>query len=154
MGLDIYFSKKTFIGAKYKSQAITGSLSLFNRGKKIPVRLERLTYVIEDIFHGSKTHWLHNWLNTELPEYLGNAEDQEISEDLMDRLHQACVEVLAHRNMTDFREVCKEKLHCDLKPDLSEEALNNFLDEVEDLAQATDPSEKTDDAVFIVSASW
>ena len=56
--------------------------------------------------------------------------------------------------MTDFRDVCKEKLHCDLKPDLSEEALNNFLDEVEDLAQATDPSEKTDDAVFIVSASW
>ena len=154
MGLDIYLSKKTFIGAMFKSQAITGSISLFKRGKKIPVKLERLTYVIEDIFHGSKTHWLHNWLNTELPEYLGNAEDQEISEDLMDRLHQACIDVLAHRNMTDFREVCKEKLHCELKPDISEEALNNFLDEVEDLAQATDPSEKTDEAVFFVSASW
>ena len=37
---------------------------------------------------------------------------------------------------------------------ISEEALNLFLDEVEELAQATDPSEKTDDAVFIVSASW
>ena len=72
----------------------------------------------------------------------------------MDRLHQTCVDVLAHRNMADFREVCKEKLHCDLKPDLSNEALNDFLDEVEELAQATDPSEKTDDAVFIVSASW
>ena len=154
MGLDIYFSKKTFIGAKYKSQAITGSISLFKRGKKIPVRLERLTYVIEDIFHGSKTHWLHNWLNTELPEYLGNAEDQEISEDLMDRLHDACVEVLRHRNMTDFREVCKEKLYCELKLEIREDELNCFLDEVDELAKATDANEKTDDAVFIVSASW
>ena len=154
MGLDIYLSKKTFIGAKYKSQAITGSISLFKRGKKIPVSLQRLTYVIEDIFHGSKTHWLHHWLDMELPEILGNAEDQEISEDLMDRLHQACIEVLRHRHEPDFREVCKEKLHCELKPDLSDEALNNFLDEVEELAQATDPSEKTDDAVFFVSASW
>ena len=154
MGLDIYLSKKTFIGAMFISRGITGSVSLFSRGKKIPVKLERLAYVIEDIYHGSKTHWLHHWLEMELPEVFGNTEDQEISKGLMDRLHQACVDVLAHRNMTDFREVCKEKLHCDLKPDLSDEALNNFLDEVEDLAQATAPSEKTDDAVFIVSASW
>ena len=154
MGLDIYLSKKTFIGAKYKSQAITGSISLFKRGKKIPVKLERLAYVIEDIYHGSKTHWLHHWLEMELPEVFGNTEDQEISKGLMDRLHQACVDVLAHRNMTDFREVCKEKLHCELKPDLSDEALNLFLDEVDELAKATDASEKTDDAVFIVSASW
>ena len=154
MGLDIYLSKKTFIGAMFDSRGISGSISLFKRGKKIPVRLERLTYVIEDIYHGSKTHWLYHWLEIELPESLGNAEEQEISEPLMDRLHDACVDVLAHRNMTDFREVCKEKLHCELKPDISEEALNNFLDEVEELAQATAPSEKTDDAVFIVSASW
>jgi len=154
MGLDIYLSKKTFIGAMYKSQAIAGSFSLFKRGKKIPVRLERLTYVIEDIFHGRKTHWLHHWLDIELPEILGNAEDQEISEDLMDRLHQACIEVLAHRDKPDFREVCKEKLHCELKPENREDELNRFLDAVEDLAKATDSSEKTDDAVFIVSASW
>ena len=154
MGLDIYLSKKTFIGAMYKSQAITGSISLFKRGKKIPVRLGRLAYVIEDIYHGSKTHWLHHWLELELPEYLGNAEDQEISEDLMDRLHQACIDVLAHRNMTDFREVCKEKLYCELKLEIREDELNCFLDEVDELAKATDASEKTEDAVFIVSASW
>ena len=154
MGLDIYLSKKTFIGAKYKSQAITGSISMFKRGKKIPVRLERLTYVIEDIFHGSRTYWLHHWLDMELPECLGNSEDQEISEDLLDRLHQACIEVLEHRDKPDFREVCKEKLYCSLKPDIREDELNCFLDEVDELAKATDVSEKTDDAVFIVSASW
>ena len=154
MGLDIYLSKKIFIGAMFISRGITGSVSLFSRGKKIPVRLERLAYVIEDIYHGRKTHWLHHWLDIELPECLGNAEDQEISKGLMDRLHDACVDVLAHRNMADFREVCKEKLHCELKPDLSDEALNLFLDEVDELAKATDASEKTDDAVFIVTASW
>ena len=73
---------------------------------------------------------------------------------MMDRLHQACAEVLAHRNKPDFREVCREKLRCDLKPDISEEAKNIFLQEVERLAEATSPEEKTDDAVFIVSASW
>ena len=168
MGLDIYLSKKTFIGAMFKSCGITGEIRLFKRGKKIPIKLDRVSYVIEDIFQGSKTWWLYHWLEIELPESLGNAEDQEISEDLLDRLHQACIEVLEHRDKPDFREICKEKLYCkpdfreickeklycELKLEIREDELNCFLDEVDELAKATDPSEKTDDAVFFVSASW
>ena len=154
MGLDIYFSKKTFIGAMFRSSGISGIISLTKRGKQIPIQLERLAYVTEDIYHGNKTHWLFNWLKHELPEALNNSEEREISGDVMDRLHQVCVEILAHRNMTNLRVVCKEEMFCELKPDISEEALNLFLDEVEELAKATDPKEKTDDAVFFVSASW
>ena len=154
MGLDIYLSKKTFIGAMFDSTRITGIICLYKHGKRIPIQFGRVSYVTEDIYHGNKVYWLLEWLNRELPELLINSEEREIDDALMDRLHQACKEVLAHRDMPDFREVCKEKLHCDLKPDLSDEALNNFLNEVEELAKATDPSEKTDDAVFIVSASW
>ena len=110
--------------------------------------------MIEDIYHGSKTHWLYHWLDMELPECLGNAEEQEISKEVMDRLHDACEEVMLHQYKSDFRKVCKEKLYFDLKPDICEEELILFLNEVENLAQATDPAEMTYDAVFIVSASW
>ena len=154
MGLDIYLSKKTFIGAMFRSSEVSGIISLTKRGKQIPIKLQRIAYVIEDIYHGSKTYWLHNWLNHELPEALGNAEEREIGYELVSRLHRVCIEILAHRNSPDLREICREKLHCDLKPEIDREALELFLDEVEELATATDPSEKTDDAVFIVSASW
>ena len=154
MGLDIYLSKKTFIGAMFDSRRIGGSINLFKREKKIPIKFRRLAYVIEDIYHGRKTHWLHHWLDIELPETLGNAEGQEISEDLIDRLHKACIEILEHRNKPDFKDVCKEKLHFEFESEISEDDLKCFLDEVEDLAKATEPNEKTDDAVFIVSVSW
>ena len=154
MGLDIYLSKKTFIGAMFDSCGISGIISIKKRGRKIPIKFRRVAYVIEDIYHGRKTHWLHEWLNRELTDGMENSEEYELDEDVINRLHQACIEALAHRNEPDFREICKEKLHCELKPDLSDEALNDFLDEVEELAKATDPNEKTDDAVFIVSASW
>ena len=154
MGLDIYISKKTFIGAMFHASGVDGIISLTKRGKQIPIKLRRVAYVIEDIYHGHKTHWLHNWLNHELPEVLGNAEEREISEDVMDRLYRVCIEILAHRKIPDLRVICREKLHCDLNPEIGKEALELFLDEVEELATATDPSEQTDDAVFIVSASW
>ena len=154
MGLDIYLSKKTFIGAMFKSSEVSGTILLTKRGKPIPVRPERVTYVEEDVYHGRKTCWLLDWLNHELPEALTSTGEQEIEDNVADRLHQACVEVLAHRDMADLRDVCREKLRCSLKPDISEEDLEQFLQEVEALAEATSPEEKTDDAVFFVSASW
>ena len=154
MGLDIYLSKKTFIGAMFHASGVNGIISLTKRGKQIPIKLQRVAYVIEDIYHGNKTHWLHNWLNRELPIERLNAKECEISENEMDRLHRVCVEVLAHRNRPDLWEICREKLHCDLKPEIDKDALELFLDEVEELATATDPSEQTDDAVFSVSVSW
>ena len=154
MGLDIYLSKKTFIGAMFRSSEVRGTINLTKHGKQIPIKLQRVSYVIEDIYHGSKTYWLRSWLNRELPEALANAEEREISGEVMDRLHRVCIEILAHRNIPDLRVICREKLHCDLNPEIGEEALEEFLRAVGELATATDPSEKTDDAVFIVSASW
>lgn len=95
-----------------------------------------------------------SWLNHELPEVLVNAEEREIDYEVIDRLHQVCIEILKHRNIAALRVICREKLHCSLNPEIGKEALEDFLDEVEELAAATDPSENTDDAVFIVSASW
>ena len=77
MGLDIYISKKTFIGAMFHASGVSGIISLTKRGKQIPIKLQRVAYVIENIYHGSKTHWLHNWLNRELPEELMNANVQQ-----------------------------------------------------------------------------
>ncbi len=154
MGLDIYISKKTFIGAMFRSSDVNGTINSTKRGRQIPIKLQRVSYVIEDIYHGNKTHWLHGWLNRELPEALANAEEREISGEVMDRLHRVCIEILAHRNIQYLRGICREKLHCDLNPEIGEEALEDFLVEVEKLATATDPGEKTNDAVFIVSASW
>ena len=154
MGLDIYLSKKTFIGAMFDSCGISGIISLKKRGKEIPIKLRRVAYVIEDIYHGRKTHWLHEWLSRELTDAMENSEEYELGEDVIDRLHKACIEILEHRNKPDFKDVCKEKLHFEFESEISEEALNLFLDEVDELAKTTDPSEKTDDAVFIVTASW
>ena len=154
MGLDIYLTKKTFIGAMFSSSEVGGIISLTKKGVPIPIKTERLVYVVEDIFHGRKTYWLQEWLNHELPDGLPNTGEQEIGDDVLTRLHEACTQVLAHRNQDDLREVCREKLRCILKPDITEEAKNLFLDEVEDLAQATSPEERTEDAVFLVSASW
>ena len=40
MGLDIYISRRVFIGAMYRSRVITGKIELFSNGKLIPIKQE------------------------------------------------------------------------------------------------------------------
>ena len=155
MGLDVYISKKIFIGAMYKSCGITGEIRLFSRGKEIPVVLENVSFIIEQIFYGRKTWWLLEWLNRELPVGLsGDGEDREVSQEAMIRLCNGCSEVLRHKDEQDFNAVCREHLGCQVNEDLDEDARGLLLQDVKELKEAIERALPDENATFTVSASW
>ena len=155
MGLDVYISKKIFIGAMYRSCGITGEIRLFRHGREIPVVLENVSYIIEQIYHGRKTWWLLEWLNGELPEELsGNGEDHEISREVLSRLCRDCAEVLRHKDAQDFNAVWKEHLGCQVNEDLDEESKGILLQDIQELKEGLERALGDEDVTFMVSASW
>ena len=155
MGLDVYISKKIFIGAMYRSCGITGEIRLFRHGREIPVVLENVSYVIEQIFHGRKTWWLLEWLNGELPEELsGNGEDHEISRERMSKLCRSSAEVLRHKDEQDFNAVWTEHLGCPVNEDLDEESKGILLQDIQELKEGLERALGDEDVTFAVSASW
>ena len=155
MGLDVYISKKIFIGAMYRSCGITGEIHLFRHGREIPVVLENVSFIIEQLYHGRKTWWLLEWLNRELPEELsGDGEDREVSRENLIRLSRDCAEVLRHKDEQDFNAVCREHLGCQGNEDLDEEAREILLQDIQELKEAIERALQDEDATFTVSASW
>ena len=155
MGLDIYISKKIFIGAMYRSCGITGEIHLFRHGREIPVVLENVSFIIEQLYHGRKTWWLLEWLNRELPvELSGDGEDREVSREDLIRLSRDCAEVLRHKDEQDFNAVCREHLGCQVNEDLDEEARGILLQDIQELKEALERALQDEDATFTVSASW
>ena len=155
MGLDVYISKKIFIGAMYKSCGITGEIRLFSRGKEIPVVLENVSFIIEQLYHGRKTWWLLEWLNRELPVGVsGVGEDREISREDLIRLSCDCAEVLRHKDEQDFNAVCREHLGCQVNEDLDEESKGILLQDIQELKEGLERALGDQDVTFMVSASW
>ena len=155
MGLDVYISKKIFIGAMYRSCGITGEIRLFRNGREIPVVLENVSYIIEQIYHGRKTWWLLEWLNRGLPEDLsGDGEDREISREVLTRLCRGCSEVLSHKGLPDFNAVCKAHLGCQPKENIDEESLGLFLQDIQKLKDALEGAVQDEEVSFMVCASW
>ena len=155
MSLDIYISKTIFIGAMYKSCGITGEIHLFKHGREIPVVLENVCSIIEQVYHGHKTWWLLEWLNKELPGGLtGDCEEHQISREELIRLYRACTEVLRHEGEQDFNAVCKAYLGCQPKEDIDEDSLEFFLQDIKALKEALEDAVLDEDVTFTVSASW
>ena len=103
MGLDIYISRRVFIGAMYRSRVITGKIELFSNGKLIPIKQESVSSVTEELYHGSKTWWLWKWLEKEVPELLeSNGAEHVISVDMLQKLCRVCGDISAVKGSDAF----------------------------------------------------
>lgn len=61
MGLDMYLHRKIYIGGNYKSNQISGEISIFKNGNKFPLSLEKVIYVEEDAIYWRKVNAIHAW---------------------------------------------------------------------------------------------
>ena len=155
MGLDIYLSRRIFIGAMYRSRAITGKIELFSFGKPIPVKLELLASVTEDIYHGSKTWWLWEWFNHEAPELIeANGLEHVISVDTLQKLCRTCEEVLSAKGTEAFSALCGNQLHYPVRKEIAPDDLLNLVQEIEELVRVLKDIEQQPDIDFHLAVSW
>ena len=155
MGLDIYLSRRIFIGAMYPSRGITGRIQLFSHGREIPVKLELVASITEDIYHGSKTWWLWEWFNREAPECLqSNGTEHIVSGDTLRKLCRICEEVLSAKETDTFFELCQNKLYFPVNKDIKPDNLQFFIQELEELVQALQNIEQKPDVDFYIAVSW
>ena len=155
MGLDIYISRRVFIGAMYRSRVITGKIELFSNGKLIPIKQESVSSVTEELYHGSKTWWLWKWLEKEVPELLEfNGAEHVISVDMLQKLCCVCGDISAVKGRDAFFDLCKNKLHYPIRKDIDPGVLQSFILEIEQLAETLKNVEYQSDVDFCIAVSW
>lgn len=61
MGLDMYLTKKYYIGAQYEHNNVTGNLEIFKNGEKIDVKLKDVKYIEIEAVYWRKANMIHKW---------------------------------------------------------------------------------------------
>jgi hypothetical protein len=61
MGLDMYLTKKTYIGANYPHNEVQGSVSIRTKEGPVNVKLNRITEIIEEVGYWRKANAIHGW---------------------------------------------------------------------------------------------
>lgn len=101
MGLDMYLTKKTYVGAKYKD--MTGSnLNLVVDGKPVNIDVNKVSYISEEVGYWRKFNALHGFI---INKYAGGVDEcQEIYLNLeqLQEILNACKTVLEDNLMAKY----------------------------------------------------
>lgn len=70
MGLDMYLTKKIFVGAEYEHRKVTGNIQIFAYGEPIKINFNKVSYIEESVAYWRKANAIHKW-------FVDNVQDGE-----------------------------------------------------------------------------
>lgn len=109
MGLDMYLFKKTYIGGMHEWNKITGEITLKKDGKDIPIRLNRVAIITEEVAYWRKANAIHKWFVDNYGDGDDNCEEYDVSVDGIETLVGLCKSIL-NTPENKREEVAKETL--------------------------------------------
>lgn len=101
MGLDMYLTKKTYVGGNYEFNKVEGNVKLNVRGNELPVRLDRLTYVIEDVGYWRKANQIHKWFVDNVQGGVDDCSKYEVDVEKLKELLRICKKVKKDHSLAE-----------------------------------------------------
>jgi hypothetical protein len=93
MGLDMYLRKKTYLGANYKHNNVTGTLDLLADGKPVNIKLNRVTYIIEELGYWRKANQIHSWFVKNVQDGKDDCGEYYVSKENLLQLLELCKKI-------------------------------------------------------------
>jgi hypothetical protein len=86
MGLDMYLTKKIYIGANYEHNEVAGTIDLKKSGKKVEIDLNKVTYIEEGAGYWRKANAIHQWFVDNVQDGVDNCGTYYVSQEKMTML--------------------------------------------------------------------
>lgn len=94
MGLDMYLTKRTYVGGNYKHNEVAGSISITKGGKLLNIDLKRVSYISEEVGYWRKANHIHKWFVDNCGDGRDECQDMDVSEEQLRDLLKTCKEVI------------------------------------------------------------
>lgn len=94
MGLDMFLTKKIYIGANYDFNDVVGSIDITARGKQIPINFEKVKCIEEESGYWRKANAIHDWFVNNVQDGEDNCGEYYVPEEKMKALLDLVDQVL------------------------------------------------------------
>lgn len=95
MGLDMFLMKETYIGAGYEFNEVKGTVDVTKQGESIPINLNRISTITEEVGYWRKANHIHNWFVQNVQGGRDECQRAYVSKEELEKLLSICKEVLA-----------------------------------------------------------
>ena len=108
MGLDMYLTKKTYIGAHYEHRKVTGSIDIKIDNKKIDIDFNKVSEITEQVGYWRKANHIHNWFVQEVQDNIDECQESWVPTEKLQELLSLCQDIyiqLDDNNMEDIEKI-------------------------------------------------
>ena len=109
MGLDMYLTKKIYIGANYKHRNVTGSIDIKINGRQVEFPFEQLSYIELQIGYWRKANHIHNWFVQNVQDGKDDCGTYNVSYTKLKELQHIC-ELIIKAEKSNWIELAEELL--------------------------------------------
>jgi hypothetical protein len=101
MGLDMYLTKHIFVGAEYEHRNVQGSVDISVGGKKLPVKFEKISKIIESAGYWRKANHIHAWFVENVQDGKDDCQEYYVSQEKLKELLSLVEIVLADHSLAN-----------------------------------------------------
>jgi hypothetical protein len=94
MGLDMYLTKKTYVGAHYEHRKVTGDLFIKVEDRVLPIKFNRISEIIEQVGYWRKVNAIHKWFVDNVQKGVDDCGEYEVSYEKLLELKALCKKAL------------------------------------------------------------
>lgn len=105
MGLDMYLTKRVYVGAEYEHRKVTGDINIFINEKPLPINFNNVSYIIESAGYWRKANAIHNWFVENVQNGEDDCREYYVGSDSMKELLSICKRILESSKLVDGRAV-------------------------------------------------
>lgn len=93
MGLDMYLSRKKYVGANYEFRNVKGTIDITIDGKKLPIDFNKVSQIEEAVGYWRKANAIHNWFVNNVQDGNDNCREYWVSVEKLQELLDLCKKV-------------------------------------------------------------
>lgn len=104
MGLDMYLSRKIYIGANYEHRNVKGVINLTHGDNNEPIKINfnKVSYIEEEAAYWRKSNQIHNWFVENIQNGIDDCREYYVSVEKLQELVDLCKKDIEYLNSLEF----------------------------------------------------
>lgn len=101
MGLDMFLTRKKYVGAEYEHRKVNGIVDITINGKKLPIDFNKISYIEESVGYWRKANAIHKWFVDNVQDGVDDCGDHYVELEQLEELLDICKQVKENNDLAD-----------------------------------------------------
>ena len=110
MGLDMYLTKKIYIGAKYEHREVSGEIDIKVKGTALNINFNRVSEICEEVGYWRKANQIHHWFVQNVQDGVDDCKSYYVTEEDLKNLLVAITTVMTDKGTPNEKDTIAEHL--------------------------------------------